>query len=494
MSGRNGIQRLGVWALAAVGVVLGLVAITCRSDSQELQRKRDAAVPAPFDVNGDRGAAVRDLSVTVYNENLGLVKDRRTVTVPRNGGDVAFTHVAGQLDPTSVHLRPTGRGALDVVSQDYQNDLASTDRLLQRYLNRTVEARMKGSDVRRGTLLSFDPASLVIRGSGGTISVLSRAEAQEVALASAGNDDLAAGPTLVWRVRSSTERSVPVEVSYLTGGLAWHAEYVAVQDEDGSMMDLQGWATVENSSGETYENAQVKLVAGALHRAPGTRPPMPYEVSMQRVDAMGAAKLAERGFSEYHLYELPERATIANNEVKQLALMKARGIDTRRTYVYDVEKNADQVMTTLEFENRESAGIGIPLPAGVVRVYQRDRDGALEFTGEDRIGHTAKNETARIAVGGVFDVAAERKQTDYKQVSARESEYAVEITLRNHRAKPIDVTVVEHAYGSWEIVQSSQPPQKKDATRFEFSVRCAPERPTVVTYTLRTRVPGVEPR
>jgi len=160
----------------------------------------------------------------------------------------------------------------------------------------------------------------------------------------------------------------------------------------------------------------------------------------------------------------------------------------------DAEKNTDQVMTTLEFQNEASAGIGIPLPAGLVRVYQRDADGALEFTGEDRIQHTAKNETARVAVGGVFDVAVERKQTEFKQISRAESEYTVEITLRNHRAKPIDVTVVEHAYGDWEIVQSSLPATKKDATKFEFSARCAPERPTTVSYTLRTRVPGVEPR
>jgi hypothetical protein len=351
---------------------------------------------------------------------------------------------------------------------------------------------MKGSDVRRGTLVSFDASSLVLQASGGALSVLSRTEAQEVALAST-KGGAASGPTLVWRVNSSSGRSVPVEVSYLTGGLTWHAEYVAVQDEGGSSMDLQGWATVENSSGETYEDARVKLIAGAIHRTPGPRPPMPYD-TMMRTEAMASQKLSERGFSEYHLYELPDRATIANNEVKQLGLMRARGVKTTRKYVYDAEKNADQVMTTLEFQNEASSGIGIPLPAGVVRVYQRDADGALEFTGEDRIQHTAKNETARVAVGGVFDVAVERKQTDFKQISNRESEYTVEITLRNHRSKAIDVTVVEHAYGDWEIVRSSLPATKKDATRFEFSARCAPERPTTVSYTLRTRVPGAEPR
>ena len=495
----NGSRRTGVWAVA-LATAVGLLAVAGPGDSQErpgaseeMQRRREPVITPEFDENDGRTLdAERDLAVTVYNENLGLVKDRRTISVPRNGGDVSFTHVAGQLDPTSVHLRPLEKGSLDVASQDYRNDLATTDRLFQRYVGRPVEVRMKGGDTRRGILLSFDAGSLVLRATGGGMSVLSRSEAQEVALASADND-IAAGPTLVWRVRSSSARSGPVEVSYLTGGLTWHAEYVAVQDESGSSLDLQGWATVENTSGESYENAKVKLVAGSIHRAATPRP-MPYE-TMMRADAMGgAAKLEERGFSEYHLYELPDRATLANNEVKQLAMLKARGIRSIRKYVYDAQKDADRVMSTIEFKNEAAAGIGMPLPAGTVRVYQRDADGALEFTGEDRIDHTAKNETARVAVGGVFDVAVERKQTDFQQISRTESETTVEITLRNHRDAPIDVTVLEHTYGDWEIVKSTLPAVKKDATSFEFSVRCAPERPAVVSYTLRTRAPGVTPR
>ena len=443
--------------------------------------------------SGEGGGADRnrDLSVTVYNENLGLVKDRRTVTLARGSSEIVFTGVAAQLDPTSVHIRPVGNTPLEVAWQDYRNDFATTDRLLQRYVDQRVEVRMKGGDPRRGALASFDGAFLVLRGPDGALSMLTRAEVQEVALASLPGVPTG-GPTLVWRIRSAPGGAVPVEVSYLTGGLTWHAEYVAIQDEAGTSLEIQGWATVENTSGETYENALVKLVAGSLHRAAVPRP-MQYQ-GLMRVELPTSLKLDERGFSEYHLYELPERATIANNEVKQLGLFHARGVKVARKFVYDSEKNADQVMATLEFQNEAASGIGMPLPAGVVRVYQRDRDGALEFAGEDRIQHTAKNEKARVAVGGVFDVAVERKQTDFKQVSARETETTVEITLRNHRDKAIDVTVAEHAYGSWEVVRSSYPATKKDATTLEFSVRCAPEKPVTVSYTLRTTIPGVEPR
>ena len=447
--------------------------------------------PAPTALSQEAGSRNRDLAVTVYNDNLGLVKDRRTVTLSR-GSEIVFTGVAAQLDPTSVHIRPVGNTPLEIAWQDYRNDFASMDRLLQRYLDRRVEVRMKSGEPRRGALASFDGAFLVLRAPDGGLSMLNRAEVQEIALASDPGIP-ASGPTLTWRVRSAPSAAVPVEVSYLTGGLTWHAEYVAIQDEAGSALEIQGWATVENSSGETYENALVKLVAGAIHRAPGgPRPPMPYE-TMMRAD-MASQKMVERGFSEYHLYELPDHATLANNEVKQLGLFHARGVKFVRKFVYDAEKNAEQVMTTLEFQNEAASGIGMPLPAGTVRVYQRDRDGALEFAGEDRIPHTAKNETARIAVGGVFDVAVERKQTEFNQISPRQTESTVEIVLRNHRAKAIDVTVVEHAYGSWEIVRFSHPARKKDATTFEFSVTCPPEKPVTVSYTLRTTQPGVEPR
>ncbi len=464
-------RTLGV---AGTALVLAAVSWTLFAVAQDL----DGGTPAT------RG---RDLAVTVYNDNLGLVKDRRTVSIAR--GTLVYTDVAAQLDPTSVHIRPVGKGSLDVRTQDYRNDLAGTDRLFERYLDRPIEARLKGTETRRGTLVAVDGASLVLRTDDGTLRVLNRGEVQEVALA-ASTPMLASGPTLTWRVRPESSGPLPVEVSYLTGGLTWHAEYVAVQNETGSSLDLSGWATVENTSGETYENAKLKLIAGAIHRAGGPRPPMPYE-TMMRADAVMNQKLAERGFSEYHLYELPDRATLANNSVKQLALLQARAVPVTRKFVYDVEKNSEQVMTTLEFKNEASVG---PLPAGTVRVYQRDRDGALEFTGEDRIAHTAKNETARVAVGGVFDVAVERKQTDFQQVSPRETQATIEVTLRNHREKAIDVTVVEHAYGDWEIVKSSHPAKKKDATSLEFAVRCPPEQPVTVSYTIRTRQPGSEPR
>jgi hypothetical protein len=198
-------------------------------------------------------------------------------------------------------------------------------------------------------------------------------------------------------------------------------------------------------------------------------------------------KMEERGFFEYHLYEVPLRATLSNNEVKQLGLLQADGIKSTKKFTYDALKDAKQVMVTLEFENAAASGLGMPLPAGIVRVFQRDKDESLELAGEDRIEHTPKNETVRIAVGGAFDIAAERKQMDTKQVTPRLVETSYEITLKNHKAETVEVTVVEHAYGDWEILESSIPAKKRDATTFEFVARCAPEKPFTLTYRLRTR-------
>jgi hypothetical protein len=197
--------------------------------------------------------------------------------------------------------------------------------------------------------------------------------------------------------------------------------------------------------------------------------------------------MAERAFFEYHLYEVPLRATLANNEVKQVGMLHASGVKTAKRYAYDAWRDNDNVMVTIEFQNSAAAGLGMPLPEGTVRVFHRDTDGSLELAGEDRIKHTPKNEKVRVNVGNAFDIGVERKQTDFRQVTPRLTEASFEITLRNHKSDAVDVTVVEHAGGDWEIVKSSHPPVKKDATTIEFSTRCEPEKPVVVSYTVRTK-------
>ena len=472
--------------LAAAGALLA-VAAACPALAQPraggakagAAPSRAAAAAAPA-TSAEVGGG-RDVAVTVYNENLGVVKDRRPFALEKGVSELRFTDVASSIDPTSVHLRPLGNTDVDILWQDYRFDLVSTDKLLEKYVDQPVEVATKDDQVRRGTLLSYDPAALVLQEAGGGLVLINRAEVRQVSLKELPKG-LLTRPTLVWRLRSGAGGTQPLEVSYMTGGMSWHAEYVAVIDEAASSLDLQGWASVENRSGASYPDAKIKLVAGAVHRAPTPRPIVTSEdLRMMR----GAAVAEERPFFEYHLYEVPVRAALAENEVKQLGLLKAEGIRSTKKFTYDGAANPKQVNVTLEFENTAAAGLGMPLPAGVVRVFQRDRDGSLELAGEDRIEHTPKGERVRVDVGSAFDVAAERKQTDVKQVSQRVAEMSYEITLRNHKKEPVDVTVVEHAGGDWEIVKSSQDWKKKDATTFEFTAHCLPETPLTLTYTIR---------
>ena len=426
----------------------------------------------------------RDVAVTVYKDNVGVVKDRRKVAVPAGESDLRFAEVASSMDPTSVHLRSLGRADVQILWQDYRYDLASTDKLLEKYVDQPIEIATKDEQVKGGTLLAYDPMSLVIQTGGGAIALVTRAEVRQVGLRELPTG-LITRPTLLWRVRAPNGGERELEVSYLTGGMDWHAEYVAVLEEDGSSLELSGWASVENRSGATYDNAKLKLIAGTIHRASMPRP-IPYLEGI-RAMAKQEAEVQERGFFEYHLYELPQRATLANNEVKQVGLFHASGVRSIRKFTYDGSLDGSQVQVRMEFQNDAPSGLGMPLPEGVVRVFQRDTDGSLEMVGEDRIQHTAKNQTVRVSVGSAFDIAAERKQTDFRQISSKVSESSYEITLTSHRKEAVEVIVTEHGDGHWEIVKSTAPHQKKDSRTFEFRARCEPEKPFTVAYTIRTQ-------
>ena len=449
-------------ATAAVLCMIALMA-TLSAPSAAAQ-PREKSPPA---ASGGKSAPPRDVAVTVYNDNLGVVKDRRPFTLVTGVSDLRFTDVAAAIDPTSVHLRALGRSPIEILWQDYRYDLVSTDKLLQRYLDQPIDVATKDDQVKRGTLLSYDPTSLVLQDGNGGLTLLNRGEVRQVGLKELPKG-LITRPTLVWRVKSGASGEEPLEVSYMTNGMSWHAEYVTVLDEAETSLDVQGWASVENHSGATYDDAKIKLVAGSIHRAQAPRPM--YADGMLRVQS-SEMMMKERAFFEYHLYEVPLRATLSNNEVKQVGLLHASGVKASKRYSYDATRDNDNVMVMVEFENAQAAGLGMPLPEGVVRIFKRDTDGSLELAGEDRIKHTPKNERVRLSVGNAFDIGVERTQTDLKQVTPRLVEQSFEIVLRNHKNEAVDVTVSEHAGGDWEILKSSHPFTKKDATTFEFGAR-----------------------
>lgn len=427
----------------------------------------------------------RDLSLSIYNDNIALVRDRRQFTIKSGTSELRFTDVAATTEPTSVRLRSLGKRSIDVLSQDFRYDLATADRLLERYLNRDVEIVSTNDQIKRGTLLSYDPTSIVLRETPGTVLVMNRAEIRHVALREPA-EGLITRPSLVWRIRSNGAGEEPLEVSYLANAISWRADYVATLEPNLKGLDLQGWASIENHSGTTFDNTKLDLVAGTIHRATPPGVPMPMMDRGVAAQAKGGfEQFQERSFSEYHVYELPQRVTLANDEVKQLGLLEAKSVRSTPRYVYDAQRDAQHVVSTVQFANA-GGDLGVPIPQGIVRLYQKDKDGSLRLVGEDQVAHTAVRDTVRLTIGTAFDVTAERRQTDQQQITPRVMESSVEIKLTNQKAESIDVAVVEHSWGDWTITDSSHKWRKVDANTFEFLVRCPPGKPVTVTYRIQT--------
>ncbi|HKO22499.1 MAG TPA: hypothetical protein VJX91_07575, partial [Candidatus Eisenbacteria bacterium] len=334
----------------------------------------------------------RDLSLSIYNDNLALVRDRRQFTIKSGTSELRFTDVAATTEPTSVRLRSLGKRSIDVLSQDFRYDLATADRLLERYLNRDVEIVSTNDQIKRGTLLSYDPTSIVLRETPGTVLVMNRAEIRHVALREPA-EGLITRPSLVWRIRSNGAGEEPLEVSYLANAISWRADYVATLESNLKGLDLQGWASIENHSGTTFDNTKLDLVAGTIHRAGSPGTPMPMMDRGVAASAKGGfEQFQERSFSEYHVYELPQRVTLANDEVKQLGLLEAKSVRSTPRYVYDAQRDAQHVISTVQFANT-GGDLGVPIPQGIVRLYQKDKDGSLRLVGEDQVSHTAVRDT-----------------------------------------------------------------------------------------------------
>ena len=435
---------------------------------------------------GGAAAAERDLTVTIYNQNLALVKDTRSLEFGTGRQTFRLSDVSAQIDPTSVHLAPKSGGGLSILEQNFQYDLVSADRVLERYLDKELTVIGKDGKGTSGTLLSFDGASLVINRSPG-IAIVNRTEVKEVQF-----PDLPGGlitrPTLVWLLENSGPARRDAQLSYLTGGMNWHAEYVAVLDADDRNLSWAGWVSLENNSGTSYPNARLKVVAGDVNRVEELPVPMTRGKFETLAMADGsAAQFTEQGFFEYHLYTLARPTTLADKETKQLSLFPTSDVTATKNFTFERTKSPTKVKVTVEFKNSAQAGLGMPLPKGKVRVYKQDKSGAEEFVGEDRIDHTAKDETVRLTIGNAFDVTGEYRQTDQRRISDKEVESSHEIKIRNHKTETVTVKVVEHALGDWRVTASSQPFVKKDATTLEFTVTVPPDGEKIVTYTVRQR-------
>jgi len=439
----------------------------------------------------------REVAITVYNQDFGLVRETRSVSLARGPVDLEFEGVAATIQPETVAIRSlAGPGALRVLEQNYRYDLLSPQELLEKYVGRTVTV-YRWNDVAGRE--EAQPAE-VLSTNGGTVLRIG----DEVTFGYPGRigfpeipENLIARPSLVWRLESGAERQ-DLEVSYLAGSLSWEADYVLVLSPDDTRGDLTGWVTLDNRSGAPYENAKLKLVAGDVQRV--SPQPRAMEMRMRSLAAAeDAAQFSEESFFEYHLYTLERPATLLDAEKKQITLLQAPEVGLEKHFVLQGQPHwfrgayggpidsRRKVSVLLELDNADANGLGMPLPKGVVRVYKEDSDGGRQFVGEDRIDHTPRDEEIRIKLGEAFDVVADRRQMDWRELGKCGSESSFEIEIRNHKDEDVVVEVIEPANGEWEILRSSHPHERKDAQRFVFRPAVPAGGAVTVTYTVRVR-------
>ena len=424
------------------------------------------------------------VAVTVYNNNLGVVRDVRRANVNKGMNEIRLREVPSMIDPTTVKISsPKHPDAIGVIEQNYEYDLVNQHKLLEKYIDQTINVTDEKGTTISGTLLAVEHDKLTLQ-TGSGITMLPNLTRYSINVPSLPRG-LITKPTLVWKLESdATLANEPLEVLYQTGGMSWHAEYIVALSEDDKKLDLNGWVSVENMSGATFENAKLKLVAGSINRALPVQPPMPmYERDMGY--ATEARKMApqfeERGMFEYHLYDLGRQTTLQNNQVKQISLLEANGVNATKKYSYRGGRNVE---VTVEFENKQSNNMGMPLPEGIVRVMKKDKDGSLEFVGEDRIKHTPRDETITLKVGDAFDMLGERTVTDQRSLGPHSSQQTIEITLKNRKDTDEKIEIIEQLGTNWEIMRNSHPFTKKDAHSVVFPVTVKARSEQKVTYTV----------
>jgi len=440
-----------------------------------------------------------DLSVTVYNSDIALVRDVRQVQLPRGTFDLQFQDIAATVNPATVHFRSlTEPSRVSVLEQNYEYDLLEPDKLLRKYVGRDVtlvRRRQDGGATREeevtARLLSYNSAPVwQIDG-----EIVTGLQADHIRFPELPGN-LHVHPTLIWSLDNAGAARHRVEASYLAGRLAWNADYVLTVARDDKSADLDGWVTITNGSGTAFKNASLQLVAGDLNRVRQQFNKMTDGIMTQTAER-AAAPMAQESFSDYHLYTVGRKTSINNSETKQISMLTATAFPVQKRYVIDGQsfyyRNAqhpgsptkDVVQVFYQLKNDEKAGLGMPMPAGVVRVYQQDSHGGIQFVGEDRVDHTPKDETVNLKIGNAFDVVAERKQTDFEKIASNVYEIEYEVAVRNHKTAPVTVQINEPIGGTWRILRSSHAYTKTDAWAAQFSVSVPPDGATTLSYRVR---------
>jgi hypothetical protein len=468
-------------------------------------------------------------SLTIYNQDFAVIRQEIPLELKSGVNQVNENEITMHVEPDSVILRdPTGKRGLQVLEQNYRADPISEGMLLSLYEGKTIEFETSAGQIVKGRVIrsgytphnyfamnrygqSYYQAQMVAVAGQPVIEVNGqlRFSLPGIPVFPSLTDDSILKPRLEWLLSTDKPGKFPAELSYVTGGMSWEADYNIVAPEKGDVVDIVGWVTIDNQTGRTFENARIKLMAGDVSKIqPGQSGAYAARVALAANEAMAPA-VTEKAFDEYHLYTLERSTSLRDRETKQVEFIHAAGVAAKQIYVYEGAKidpnryngwnwenirndhsygteSNPKVWVMREFVNSEGNHLGMPLPRGRVRFYRHNDDGQVEFTGENMIDHTPKDETIRIYTGNAFDVTGERRRTNYTVEGGRSTATETfEIRVRNHKKDAVQVRVVEHLYRgkNWEITAKSDDYKKKDSQTVEFPVTIAPDGEKVITYT-----------
>ena len=445
----------------------------------------------------------KELSLTVYNQDLALIRDVRKVSLKNGMNRLAVREVSAQIRPeTAIITSLSHPNSLALFEQNFDYDLLTPQQLLQKYVGKKVRVikthPTTGAEKEvEATVLSANNGVVLKIGDRIETGVPGRIVYDQVP------DNLRDRPTLSILANNNVAKDQTVELSYLSGGLSWKADYVAKLDKDDKFLDINGWVTLNNQSGASYKNAKLQLVAGDVNRVYEPRRQHRDVVMMKNMAAEAMPEMAQESLFEYHLYTLVHKTDVLQNQTKQVALLSASRIPVNKEFLLQGQQHyyynkygsiADKlkVGVFVEFQNEKQHGLGVPLPKGIVRVYKNDSSGNAQFIGEDRVDHTPKDETIRLKLGDAFDVTANKKQTSYKKESAfgkykHAASSSYEIEIHNAKSEEVVVKVLEPVPGDWKMLESNLEYEKVNAHTVQWLVKVPAEKRVTLSYKVLVR-------
>jgi hypothetical protein len=453
-------------------------------------------------------------ALTIYNQNFAVVRDTVPLDLKAGANSVRYAGATAQVEPDSVILRdPAGKHSLQILEQNYRNDPVSEPLLLSLFEGQTIDfvkERLKDNTMAREIIPGKIVRSGYVPGGQAQSPIIEVNGKLQFTMPGSPifpdlGDDTVLKPAFNWLLQSDQAGAFDAEVGYVTGGFDWSASYNLVSPEKGDLVDLVGWITMNNTSGKTFENAKIKLLAGDVNKIqPMNRPMMMRAMGGFGGGGAAAPVVTEKSFDEFHLYDIARPTTLHDRETKQVEFVHAEKMFAPTIYVYDGAEgyrfyglNYDQgygqsdskkIIVQREFKNAETNQLGVALPKGKLRFYRRDDDAQLQFVGENEIDHTPRNETVRVTTGNSFDLVGERKQTNFRVDTADKwIDESFEIKLRNRKkTDTVEIRVVEHLYrwSNWNVTAKSDNFEKKDSQTIEFRIPVKPDEERIVTYSV----------